>query len=250
MSVGTSLVLGLVVAIALGVLHWYARRVERLPFVPERAMGSFAAGISVAYVFLHLLPELAEGNIGIARALDDRIRLTPLVDLGIFLIALGGFTTFYGLEQLAARHARADEPPASVFHLHLGAFAVYNALITYTMPLRLRTGVAFAVLFTVAMGLHFTLTDRALRERYPHRFRRIGRPVLVAALGVGWLLAWLAAPTRVLVVSVLTAFLGGSVLLNVVQQELPGGRSSRFAWFLLGVVLYAGMLTAVTAYDS
>ena len=30
------------------------------------------------------------------------------------------------------------------------------------MPLRLRTGVGFAILFTVAMGLHFVLTDRGL----------------------------------------------------------------------------------------
>ena len=47
---------------------------------------------------------------------------------------------------------------------------IYNALITYTMPLRLRTGVLFAVLFSVAMGLHFVLTDRSLEERDGNRF--------------------------------------------------------------------------------
>jgi hypothetical protein len=48
---------------------------------------------------------------------------------------------------------------------------VHNALISCTMALRLRTGVAFAVLFTVAMGLHFVLTDRSLEEHHPRRFR-------------------------------------------------------------------------------
>lgn len=211
-------------------------------------MGSFAGGISVAYVFLHLLPELAEGNIGIGEALDDQLTLTPLVDLGIFLVALTGFTVFYGLEHLAGRRVGTDtEAPPAVFYLHLASFCVYNALITYTMPLRLRTGVTFAALFTVAMGLHFVLTDRALREHYPIRFARFGRPALVGALLVGWAMAVAAAPTRTLVVSVLTAFLGGSVLLNVFKQELPAGRSSSFGWFFTGLASYAIILSAVTA---
>jgi hypothetical protein len=33
-----------------------------LPLVPERYTGSFAGGLAVAYVFLHLLPELTDGS--------------------------------------------------------------------------------------------------------------------------------------------------------------------------------------------
>jgi len=66
-------------------------------------MGSFAGGISVAYVFLHLLPEVSEGDVRLAEVLGDRIAVTPLVDLGIFLVALTGFTLFYGLERLVGR---------------------------------------------------------------------------------------------------------------------------------------------------
>ena len=50
-----------------------------------------------------------------------------------------------------------------------------------------------------------------------------------------------------LVVSLLTAFLAGSVLLNVLEQELPDGRSSSFGWFFTGVAAYAIILSAVTA---
>ncbi len=59
-------------------------------------------------------------------------------DLGIFLVALAGFTAFYGLERLADAHseddadAHASAPAGSagVYDLHLGSFLVYNALIT------------------------------------------------------------------------------------------------------------------------
>lgn len=62
-----------------------------------------------------------------------------------------------------------------VYRLHVASFAVYNGLITYTMALRLRTGLAFAVLFVVAMGLHFVLIDRGLEQRYARRFAASGR---------------------------------------------------------------------------
>jgi hypothetical protein len=271
-STTQSLVGALVAAVALAALHLAAPHIRRLPLVPERATGSFAGGLAVAYVFLHLLPEIAEGNEAIGAALSDVVEPTPLVDLGIFLVALAGFAAFYGLQRLADRQApaparsavpvgvgapaggqrsteeREPEPePAGVYWLHLGSFMVYNALITYTMALRLRTGVAFAVLFTIAMGLHFVLTDRSLEEHYPRRFPHSGRLLLAGALLAGWLLDALFAPTSALLVALLTALLGGSILLNVFKEELPSTGRSSYPWFLVGLVLYAGLLALVTA---
>lgn len=245
-----SLVAGLVVTALLVGLHLLAPRFRELPGVPDTALGSFGGGLAVAYVFLHLLPELAEGNEGVAEALEDAVEVTPLLDLGIFVVALTGFWVFYVLERLAARGTtahRVGEGSAASFGVHLAGFAVYNTLITYTMPLRFRTGIAFAVLFAFAMGLHFVLTDRTLAEHYGARFGRPARLVLAGALVLGWLLALAAAPTRTLVVSLVTAFLGGSILLNVFKEELPTDRRSSLAWFTVGLVLYGVLLALTTA---
>ena len=286
LTVTQSVIGALMITAVLAVLHLAAPRVRKLPLVPERATGSFAGGLAVAYVFLHLLPEIAEGNEAVGEALSDVVQPTPLLDLGIFLVALAGFTTFYGLERLAdastpqtdavdSRRAvpvpagsaspgsqvPADSSAASrgreqkgtsagVYWLHLGSFVVYNALITYTMPLRLRTGVVFALLFTVAMGLHFVLTDRGLEEHYSRRFGVGGRFLLAAGLVVGWIASALFAPSSTLLVALLTALLSGSILLNVFKEEIPSGRRSSFPWFLAGLVLYAGLLAAVTALSE
>lgn len=261
---GQAVLAALGIAVLLAVLHLAAPRIRRLPLVPEAATGSFAGGLAVAYVFLHLLPEIAEGNEAIGAALSDVLRPTPLIDLGIFLVALAGFTAFFALERLADRTTRprpatisstvntkpATAPPSGMYWLHLGSFVVYNALITYTMPLRLRTGVLFALLFTVAMGLHFVLTDRGLEERYGERFGRTGRLCLAGALLLGWAVAAVAAPASTLLVALVTALLGGSILLNVFKEEIPSGRRSSFGWFLTGLVLYAGLLAAVTAVSE
>ncbi|GAA1757260.1 hypothetical protein [Kocuria aegyptia] len=252
-STTQSLWIALGLGVVLAALHLGAPHIRKLPLVPERYTASFAGGLAVAYVFLHLLPEIAEGNEAVGEALSDVLDPTPLLELGIFLVALAGFTVFYGLERLARRQGpnrRGSGESPGVYWLHLGSFLIYNGLITYTMALRVRTGLLFAVLFTVAMGLHFILTDRGLEEHYPHRFRATGRVLLAAALLTGWVLGAIAAPTSTLLVSLLTALLGGSILLNVFKEEIPADRDSSFGWFCVGLVLYAGLLTIITAMQG
>ncbi len=117
------------------------------------------------------------------------------------------------------------------------------------MALRLRTGVVFAALFVIAMGLHFVLTDRSLEEHYPHRFDTQGRFVLSLDLLLGWALAALFAPTSTLLVALLTALLGGSILLHVFKEEIPSNRRSSSRWFLIGLVFYAALLASVAAVE-
>ena len=251
-QVGTTgaVLLALLSTAVLAVLHLLAPRIRKLPLIPERATASFAGGLAVAYVFLHLLPEVARGNAELRELFGEELTLTPLFELAIFVVALTGFCLFYGLERLAERSSEAHSRGAQgepggrrLFWVHLAAFALYNAVITYTLPLSYRTGIAFAVLFTVAMGLHFVLVDRGLEENYGRLFdRRPPRLVLAGALVLGWALAWLFAPTASVTISVLTAFLAGSVLLNVFKEEIPSGRESSFGWFMVGLVSYAVLL--------
>ena len=247
----TAIWLALVSTVVLAALHLLAPHIRKLPLVPEHVTTSFAGGIAVAYVFLHLLPELAAGHSELREIFGETEAPSPLVELGIFLVALVGFCLFYGLERLAERERDSTEreSDAGVFWVHLGAFGLYNGVITYTLPSTYRTGVAFAVLFTIAMGLHFVLSDRGLEEHYRTQFDRWPpRLLLAGALLLGWVLASLLAPTSSVTVSVVTAFLAGSVLLNVFKQEIPSARRTSLPWFLTGAGVYAGLLVAVTAF--
>ena len=244
LSENAALLAGLGSAVLLVALHLAAPHLRRLPLVPEHVMASVAGGVAVSYVFLHLLPELAEGNERLREVLGEEHERSLLLGLEIFLVALLGFVVFYGLERLA-RQRGSDR---GVFRVHLSSFLVYNGIIGYTLPLTWRTGAAFAALFTVAMGLHFVLTDRGLEEHYGERFDRWPpRLLLAGALLVGWALAAVLAPTSGVVVSVLTAFLAGGILLNVFSSELPDSRRSHFGWFAGALSAYALLLGAATA---
>lgn len=245
---GTAVVLALGSVALLIALHLLAPHIRKLPLVPEAATGSFAGGVAVSYVFLHLLPELSEGNVALREVLGEEGEPGPLLGLEVFLVALLGFVIFYGLDRLAHR-SRASGQGASVrvFWVHLGSFMVYNGIIAYSLPLNYRTSVWFAVLFTVAMALHFVLVDRGLAEHYGSMFDgKLPRLLLAAALVVGWAFAAAFAPSGSLVVTLMIAFLAGSVLLNVFKEEIPSGSRSSYKWFVTGIALYGVLMGLVT----
>jgi hypothetical protein len=218
---------------------------RRLRDVTEGVIASVGGGVAAAYVFLHLLPELARGNEEVAALLGDPVEATAAAELLLFVVALAGFLLLYGLDHVAESQSSAG----GVFAVHLGAFAAYNAVITYALPTRFAGNVAHAVLFVVAMALHLLLSDRALSQHYADRFARIGRPVLVGALASGYLLAWVFAPTRTAVVSALLALLGGFILYNVFRDELPGEKRVRFPAFAGSAAVYSALLLAVAMAD-
>jgi hypothetical protein len=201
-----------------------------------RTFASFAGGVAVAYVFLHMLPNLVEYNKPIGRFLLNNQWLTPFTELLIYIVALLGFLIYYGFDLLAERYRDNGHDDSLVYELHLGMFCLYNFLITYTMSLRARSSITATVLFTVAMALHFVLTDRKFCRLYKVRFNHLGRFILIID------------PVNVLIAAFMVAFLAGSVLLNVFREELPATGLTSYCWFAFGAVLITCILLLQTLF--
>ena len=212
----------------------------------DKAFISFAGGVSVAYVFLDMLPNLVEYNKPIGKFLINNQWLTPFTELLIYIVSLIGFLIYYAIDVFAERYEIKTEDNRIVYGLHLIMFCFYNLLITYTMSLRALSGITVTALFTFAMALHFTLTDRKFYRLYPIKFNALGRFFLIISLLIGWLLSMLFDPINVLFVAFMIAFLAGSILLNVFREELPSRDTTSFSWFTIGVTLITVILLSLT----
>ena len=233
MAVGLSLAAVALMAAA----HVASPRLVFLDRTPRSIWLSIAGGVSVAYVFVHLLPELAR--------LQEEHFGRGGIEAALYLFALAGLVGYYGLEQMAKRHGGgAAETPAGVFWLHLISFALYNFLIGYLLDAQARregaSGMAF---YAGAMLLHFVVNDRALYRHYGALYTSRGRWVLSAAVLAGWAVG-LRVEIATTWIAATLALLAGSVVLNVVKEELPEDRESRFWAFVLGAGVYAAMLLA------
>lgn len=235
------LLLSLGLALGLAAIHVFAGRLRSLGVFPRSAWLSAASGASVAYVFLHLLPELSTGQEALAEA-------APLafLEMHVWIVALVGLSVFYGLERAAivSRDKEADDTTApGVFWLHVVSFGLYNMLIGYLLLHREVMTTAALLLFATAMGLHFFVNDHGLRQHHKHQYHRHGRWVLAAAVLGGWALGAAVEVYEAFLI-VLLAFLGGGVILNVLKEELPEERESRFWPFAFGAAAYAALLLA------
>ncbi|MDQ3890931.1 MAG: hypothetical protein M3312_10335 [Actinomycetota bacterium] len=235
-------------AAVLALIHVFAGKLRFLEGIPRSRWLSLAGGISVAYVFAKLLPELADAQ----QRLGESARgfFVRLEDHA-YLLALAGLALFYGVERVSAasRSARRDsvgedETGSLAFWFSIGSFALYTGLIGYALAGEARIGVATLVLFAVAMALHFVVTDFGLRDHHKDAYTRIGRWLLAASVLLGWLLSWATEIPETALLAVL-AFLAGGVVLNVLKEELPERRRSRFSAFALGAAGYAVLLQLV-----
>ncbi len=239
--------LALAAAVGLALVHLFAGKIVSLGGIPRSRWLSAAGGISVAYVFLHLLPELAKGQ--------EQVRASAGPVLGVaerhtYLIALAGLAIFYGLDRLALRSRREsragdgeDRTPPGIFWIHILSFALYNALVGYLLVHGDHRSAGELGLFAVALAVHFVVNDFALAEHHKARYQNVGRWIVAAAVLVGW---GLGAATEIpeAAIAVVVAFLAGGIILNVLKEELPEERQSHFGSLALGMAGYAILLLA------
>ncbi len=238
--------LSLGVAAAFAAVHVFGGLLGFLRDIPRSAWLSMAGGVSVAYVFVHVLPELARSQ----RTIGEKLPAGGwfgAVESHSYLIALAGLALFYGLERLAKSRPVRTAPNAgrhgssAVFWIHVGSYATYNTLIGYLLLHREEADLRGLAIYAVAMGLHFVVNDHGLRVAHGAVYHAYGRWALAAAPLLGWLVGWMT-DIPALATSALFAFLAGSVVLNVLKEELPEYRESRFWAFGLGCAAYAALL--------
>jgi hypothetical protein len=212
---------------------------------------SLSGGLAAAYVFVHLLPELARGNQqvasmpGTARSLGPRTcsaamivantrarrrlasRLTGprggLEKLQDDLGDAGRAATQRWQTAVPSRLRRTHRRLQRLQRLHRLSRAAQAADESRAGRRVLRDSRCLVS------------TDRLLRNQFPQRLA--GHPHARLALSAGAIGGWVRAllvPDTTLTLTLLAAFLGGAVLLNVLDEELParhvcGWRGSRWA---------------------
>jgi zinc transporter ZupT len=232
-------------AIGLAIVHLYSGKLRFLDAIPRSRWLSMASGVSVAYVFVHLLPDLSKRQDAIAQT-----GVLAFIEHHIYLIALLGLSVFYGLERIVRESrqrqeeaGKQDKAERGIFWLHITSFALYNGLIGYLLLHREEPGIQSLFLFFIAMALHFVVNDYGLRQDHKHIYHNIGRWILAAAIIVGWAIGY-GTEISEAAIAVLFAFLAGGIILNVLKEELPEERKSRFWAFALGAGAYAALLLA------
>jgi hypothetical protein len=208
------------------------------------AVVSAAAGVSIAYVFVDVLPELAAQN----RALrESSATELAFAEQRIYILALLSFVVMYGIEHIvlkrrpARRETIAGETRDAVYWLHLLGFSAYSSLIGYLLVERAERGSGALAVYAAAMTVHFLVVNHSLAEEHGNIYRRHGHWVLAASVLGGWLLG-IVAPLSEVMFARLFAVLAGGVVITSLRAELPDDRRGRFWPFCVAAIGFAVLL--------
>lgn len=228
-----------------GVKIHFPRKGERY----YRRFLSFAGGISVAYIFAELLPELEHARKLFLQSSEGLGY--PFGEHRIYLATLAGFIISYGLYHWATSSRLSGSNPSfddkkqggvrKGLYIAVSEFFLYSWLITYLLGFQLREGAVPLVLYIIAMGSHFILVDFYLLMDYGNSYMSRGKNLLALAPVGGWgCYKLVVLPLPFLVT--LGAFIAGAVIMNTMIIELPKREESKFWAFLSGAVLYTAIL--------
>jgi len=203
-------------------------------FFPDRRITvSFGAGISIAYVFVNMMPELHGARTALLASVSMPLRFEGMA---VYFLSLVGFLLFYGMEHMRKQvHGKAAD------RSHLGGFAAYVLLVGYLLVHNPEDSALSMTAYAVAMTGHFLTVERSLREEHRARFDRVGRFVLAGAALLGWGLGLLVTlPPYTL--ALFLAFVSGAVIMNSAIMELPAEKDGRFWPFVSGGLAYGLLL--------
>jgi hypothetical protein len=249
------LFLTLAIGLALAFLHVWSPYVHPGRYISSRYWLPFADGISITYIFLQLLPEIAHladeelhpDEPYVLRFPGSLEAISAWGQQHPFLPLLLGFTFFYGLERgferpVDHRGSSDGEGRPVRFWVHMVGLSLYKILLGYLMGQI--TSVSGLLIFAFAIMMHFLVIDFHLLEMHRSAYHRIGRWILTGAFLLGWILSTqveIAPP----VLAMLVSFVAGGAVLMIIQDEFSESKDNSYAAFLIAVLVYGSLLLVV-----
>lgn len=228
----------LISVVIFALVHLFAYKLKRLDRITHGRFLSAGGGIAIAYVFIDLLPKLAKSDLLVHQTLVEVYHFIYF-ERHVYIMALVGFLLFFTVGQsqtLLRMKAR--------FWLTIASYSLFNFLVGYAVVDKDNPEVQPLVLFTIAIGLHYFSNDFSLSADHGKAYERVGKWILIASLFLGWLTG-VFVTLSAMAVALVSAFIGGGVIMNVTRHELPKENPHSLGSFLLFAVLYTILLLCI-----
>ena len=234
----TSTILGFISILIFSMVYFLDLNV--LYKIDEAILNSFAAGIGVVYIFIHMLPQLAYGQ----KILLESYGLESLLGnrLAIYIIALIGFIFFYLFDQILVY---TDQLPTkkyektmerSIYWANVFFVVAYNAMIGYVVGSYNLNSISYQLIFLVAYFVHFVALKWGIYHVSPDLYNDRARYPIVLGLFLGYFIALFFNISESIFI-IIEALITGAMILMVFKHELPNEQDSRNTAFIVGIIL-------------
>lgn len=216
--------LSIILSLVLGIVHYFSEKIYSLISAQRIKIISFAAGISITYLFLVLFPELYY-------AVEHLQKL-------LFIYLLLGFASFHLIEKFIYKYARKRDLKRELKEAHSIAFFIYYFLIGIILVNFVKINILAGVLFFIPIFFHTAFTPVSLSGIHQKvRENRLAKLILSGSAFFGVILAKnILIPQKIY--HALLGFVVGILLYVIVRELIPRKKKGEPLFFVLGIILY------------
>ena len=219
-----SFIFALGLGLLLGVVHFFSEKLKPEEGPKHYRIVSFAAGISIAYLFLDLLPHTYEAAIHLKN--------------WVFLFLLLGFTIFHLTEKFIYQHSEQNKLDRELNEVHSISFFVYYFLVGIVLRDRIQVNALEGVVFMVPITLHAGLSTASL-ARIHGEIRETAwiKTILSLSTLLGVIFGAIVYVPHILN-NIFVSFIAGVLLYILVKEFLPDKEKGQPLFFIIGMALF------------
>ena len=238
--------------ILMAAAHTWGAKLTQLEAVKTQGWVSFSAGASVAYVFVHVFPEIGIFQKKITGGTTGHGNPVAFFNQPLYLAALGGLCLLFLLNSIESKPGEGESENSSqqyerymkLFWIKAGFYGLYNLMVAYIITQRHGEGFLNILLISIGLMFHFVVVNTRFIEMYDAFFQKYVRWVAVAGLFLGWLLG-AAVKLPDAAVAITFAFIGGMITYVALKSELAETGNKAPFHFLAGAVVFALIILAI-----
>jgi len=210
--------IGHILALILSIADFLTEGLFSKPSTNKMKFISFSAGVSIAYIFLILLPEVYSGAIAINRLL--------------FLTVLFGFAAFHIVEKFIRQNFAGPQLRKEHRLVHSVYSFVYFFVVGFILVKLSESNVVSSVLLFIPILFHIIIDSLPRRTTKNHYIRILS----ASSAFLGAITATFIEVGRVGNV-ILFGIVGGALLYTVVRESLPRKHEGKPMYFITGLLL-------------
>jgi len=214
---------------------------------------SFSAGASVAYVFIHVFPEISilqQQFISIA----GHHYTGQFISQPLYLTALAGISLPFLLDSLELNYSEQNKKYHD--HVHQGIFGfrkflytLYNMMLAYMIVNRHNDGIWSMKIIVIVLSMHFIVLNAYFKETYHELFNKYIRWFAASGLIIGGIVAKMITMPDV-ILAYIFALIGGIITYTALKLELPKTKHRAPFHFLAGVICFSLLILSVPYFGQ
>ena len=214
---------------------------------------SFSAGASVAYVFIHVFPDISILQQQFSGAPSHHYN-GQFFSRSLYLTALAGLCLPYLMDTLELSYTEQgkkchDQVHQGIFGIRKLLYTLYNMMLAYMIVNRHNEGIVSMKIIVLVLSMHFIVLNANFRETYNELFKKYVRWFAVLGLILGAVLAK-AFTVPDFILAYVFALVGGIITYTALKQELPKTNHRAPVHFLAGVVCFSLLILSVPYFGQ